>query len=241
MRPPYEKLIYDIYHHGHQIGSRHGPCREVLGSGVYFKAGEMVTRKGMNDALGFMELMQIVAGVFDPDEIIRVAPKAQAELFTAQMAYGPRITDQIPRLIDKLESDPETRQAVLFIAKPEDGPTENQPCTTTMQFLIRDGRLYAITSMRSWDAVKGLTYDVMFQGGLVLLLARVLGQLPGSIVCTAGSLHLYDSDLKRSPSDKVRYFDLGEPVPYTWGAIQTWAQQQVYLMDKIPFGIEVRS
>jgi len=240
VKPPYYKVVEELRERGRPVETRFGPAREVLGGRVEFAAGEMVSRRGVNDALGFMELMQILAGVFDPEEIRRVAPRADHSLFTAQMAYGPRIAGQVPRLIEALEKDPLTRQAVLFIGHPDDGPTPDLPCTLTMQFVARDGTLDAVTSMRSWDATRGLTYDVVFQGGLVMALARCLGLLPGRVVCTAGSLHLYDSEAGKTPVERDRRFVFDDVrVPRRWDDIQRWAKKEVVVMDRVPFGVWV--
>lgn len=246
MNPSYSELFEELEANGEVVMSRHGPTLERLGVAVTFEAGEMVTRAGIRDALGFMELMQIVAGVFDPEAIKRVAPRANHELFTAQMAYGPRIVGQVPAILEKLEADPDTRQAVLFIGSPEDGPTNQQPCTTTMQFLLRsieggEPQLNVVSSMRSWDVTRGLAYDVMFQGGLTMALARCLDVPAGVIRCTAGSLHLYEDEAHKRPQDVDRRFRFMDRVPRDWFGLQEWAMDEVGRMDQVPNGVVVET
>lgn len=241
MTPSYADLIETLVDAGHRVDSRYGSTLELLAWPVEFWAGEMVDRKGVSLGLGFMELLQLLAGTFDAEQIRRVAPNAQAELFTAQMAYGPRIAGQVERIIEALLRKPDTRQAVLFIARPEDGPTSDQPCTTTMQFLRRNGQLDAVVQMRSWDAVRGLPYDVVVQGGLLMAVARCVGVHAGAVYARAGSLHLYDDQAgkvdKGSLGSRVIRFRLDDSVPRTWDGIVEWAGSQVETMEKVPKGI----
>jgi hypothetical protein len=194
MTPAYGDLVPNVWYTGARVPSRHGPTAEKLGVQVRFRAGETVRRPGVNRALGYMELMQLIGGVFDPAALRRVAPRADHSLFTPQMAYGPRVADQVPRTIMALQRDPLTRQAVVFVGGVADGPTPNLPCTETIQFVIRDSSLHAVVSMRSWDLVKGLTYDVVMFGGLTLTVAACLGYRAGVVTVTAGSAHVYQAD-----------------------------------------------
>ena len=59
-------------------------------------------------------------------------------------AYGPMIRDQLHFVIDALNSDPDTRQAVLTIWRPNPRPSKDIPCTVSIQFLIRDGDLHVV-------------------------------------------------------------------------------------------------
>jgi thymidylate synthase len=66
------------------------------------------------------------------------------------------------------------------------------PCTCTLQFLIRNGRLHLVTYMRSNDAYIGLPHDVFAFTMLQEILARTLGVQLGPYKHLVGSLHLYD-------------------------------------------------
>jgi hypothetical protein len=158
-----------VTHFGAEVPSRYGATLELPRPlNVTFDAGMLLSRPKINYGLGWMELLQLLAGIFDPKALVRMAPNAQHNLFTFQMAYGPRIYHRMPAIIMKLQEDPGTRQAVLFIGHPDDGPTSDLPCTISIQFLIRFGTMRANVSMRSWDLVKGMAYDVMMFGGLTL-------------------------------------------------------------------------
>lgn len=240
MEPTYEQIYTALRVDGDCVPSRMGDTYETLAEPVTWEAGYIVPRQGLNLALGFMELLQGIAGIFDPEQIKRVAPKAQHELFTEQMAYGPRLAPQIPGIIDKLQADPLTRQAVAFIGSAKDGPSDSLPCTLSLQFLARQGDLNLITSMRSWDVSRGLPYDMIFQSGYLMALARCLGLRPGWCCCMAGSLHLYEDQVRKLPVGKERSFrfDNGK-VPCTWESLQLWAEFWVEHMTRVPDGIVV--
>jgi thymidylate synthase len=77
------------------------------------------------------------------------------------------------------------------------------PCTLSLQFIIRDGKLNCVATMRSNDIVKGFTYDVftfsmVSYAALLLLRARGIEVALGELILTAGSLHLYQSDYEKA-------------------------------------------
>lgn len=124
--------------------------------------------------------------------------------------YGHRIFSQSresrsqwDQVTELLRRDPSSRRAVLnFQDQTEDLISQKDiPCASTMQFLIRDSRLHAITCMRSNDAIWGLPYDVFLFTMFQELLACELGLPLGNYIHTIGSLHLYE-----------RHFDLARRI-----------------------------
>lgn len=216
---------------GRHIDSRYGPCVELTGAQFRCKAGTLFERKGMNWSLGWMEMVQLLGRVYDPDALIRVAPKATHELFTPKMAYGPRLQG-VSRVIDALVKDPDTRQAVIFIGKPEDGPTSDLPCTLTMQFLWRDWKLNAFVSMRSWDLCRGLPYDLMMFSGLLKVVARCIGVPSGDITVTAGSAHIYMDQLEKIPKLSKTSWKFDLDAPNSWFSFGDWAKENVASLEK---------
>ena len=95
-----------------------------------------------------------------------------------------------------LQKDIMSRQALIHIKPIQTMPTKDVVCTTTLQFMVRDGKLDLIVNMRSNDFVKGLTYDV-FQFTLLqeLMAAELDGIKLGRYVHIANNLHLYESDV----------------------------------------------
>lgn len=123
--------------------------------------------------------------------------------------YGPRLfgpkgtPGQLHAIIGALRKNPASRKAVVQIFDWTDltDPHLDVPCTCTLQFLIRGGRLVLVTYMRSNDAFKGLPHDIFSFTMLQELAARSLGMPIGPYVHIAGSLHLYETDV-----DKARTF-----------------------------------
>jgi thymidylate synthase len=99
-----------------------------------------------------------------------------------------------------LRSDPASRRAILIFDQPKttDARTVDKACLTSMQFLIREGQLHAVVSMRSNDVFLGVPYDVFNFTMLHELMALDVGVELGRYVHFAGSLHLYETDMERA-------------------------------------------
>lgn len=126
---------------------------------------------------------------------------------TANSGYGARIFRPHPRIadgkltqwqyvIDELRNDPDSRRAVIHIRTAWDSIPEHAqldvPCTLSIQYLLRGGKLHSVVNMRSSDIILGLVYDVPFFTFLQELLARELGVAVGSYVHNSASLHVYE-------------------------------------------------
>lgn len=121
-------------------------------------------------------------------------------------AYGPKVTDQLGYVVDAIVADNDTRQAVINIWRERPGPSKDIPCTVSMQFLLREGALNVVTTMRSEDIVLGLTYDVftfsMIARAVQLLLkARGLDCRLGKLFVNAGSLHIYERHYEQAGNE----------------------------------------
>jgi len=124
---------------------------------------------------------------------------------TANSAYGSRIFRQHPRIgqivqwkyvIDELRKDPESRRAVIHIRVPADSDTASKdvPCTLSLHFFLREGKLHLHVSMRSSDIVLGLAYDVPAFTVMQEMMANELDVELGEYVHTSNSLHCYSRD-----------------------------------------------
>ena len=233
MNPSYIDLFNEAVNTGARVPSRHGPTRELLNKQVSFLAGELVTRKGLNYKLGWMEVLQLIAETFDVDAIKLAAPKAQHDLFTPQMAYGLRLNGQLRTAQDRLIVDPLTRQAVVFIGRSQDKMTNALTCTLSMHFMQRDGYLHSTVTMRSWDIVKGLAYDVMMFGAVNLMLSRALHLTPGVVTVNAASAHVYEADMTKQPSAMEHSFDFA-PQLQTLSQFRHWAYGQILAFKQSP-------
>lgn len=132
--------------------------------------------------------------------------KESEDGLTVYGGYGPRLfgngesENQIENVINLLKSKPTSRRAVIQIFDSNDiavKARQEVPCTCTLQFLIRGGRLELIVNMRSNDALKGLPHDIFAFTMIQEVLARTLGVELGSYQHFVGSMHLYDTDLAK--------------------------------------------
>jgi len=161
--------------------------------------------------------------------------KASPRAVRAPGAYGPRLfgggeESQMAKLLATLkhkQGNSDTRQAVAQIfdrtdLKPGNGDV---PCTTTLQFLRRKGRLHVAATMRSNDVYRGFPGDVFAFTFLQELVARTLGLEIGTYSHFVGSLHLYDTD-----EEKARdYLNEGFQTPMSMPAMpegDPWASVQ---------------
>lgn len=238
---PIEELVNRVKREGHSVDSRYGGTTEIIGTRLEVSSGLLVQRNGINWSIGWMEMLQLLGGVYDLESIHRVAPQANLSLFTAEMAYGPRLGDQISTIIETLANDRNSRQAVVFIGKPEDGPTSRLPCTLSIQFLLRHSLLDAIVSMRSWDLCRGLPYDLMMFSGLLSAIARCLWVEPGNLIVNAGSAHIYDEWIDKTPKASNLRWRFKDHMARNWEDIQTWARLVYPRLEKgkTPFGISI--
>lgn len=115
---------------------------------------------------------------------------------TVNSAYGYRIGNQFgfnqwEYVKGLLKKDPNTRQAVIHIKDASNKPTKDTPCTVSLQFLLRDGKLNLTIYMRSNDIWLGFPYDVFSFTCLQILMANELDVEIGEYTHIAGSLHLY--------------------------------------------------
>lgn len=153
----------------------------------------------VNLAFMFAEAAWIVSGSNRLEDItpyMKMYSNFSDDQIFLRGAYGPKIVDQLGYVVDSLEKDKDSRQAVLNIWRERPGVSKDIPCTTQMQFLIRDGKLNLVTTMRSNDIVLGYTYDVftfsmVAKSVQLLLKERGIEISLGDLYVNVGSLHIY--------------------------------------------------
>ena len=125
----------------------------------------------------------------------------------AESCYGKHIFEKTDGISvwDKvkllLEKAPQTRRAVINFNKSDLNEYISIPdvaCTSSCQFLLRNGFLDIIVNMRSNDVIWGLPYDVFFFTMLQERMAIELGVNLGSYHHIAGSFHLYERHFELS-------------------------------------------
>lgn len=169
--------------------------------------------RGLNYPFMFAEFLWMFSGR-DDLEMIKYYNEAIAKFSDDGLllygAYGPRWRMQVNGAIERLRKDGDTRQAVICTWRPDyqwentddDGDyyraSKDVPCTLTMQYLLREGKLECGVVMRSSDAWLGLPYDIFCFSMLQRAIAAEIGVYPGPLSLFIGSSHLYDRDLEKA-------------------------------------------
>ena len=113
-------------------------------------------------------------------------------------AYGKAVEPHWQRILNTLHNDKDSRQAVLSIYRAPTYASKDVPCTIALQWLIRDGRMHCIATMRSSDVWLGLPYDVFNFTMLTHMLCTNLVVPFASFTINLGSSHLYESNFAKA-------------------------------------------
>lgn len=205
---------------------------------IFSALGELFWYLSKNNSLAFMEYYLPGKYQSESDDEISVRSGYGERLF------GHNDHNQINNIINLLKRKNTSRRAViqLFDASDLSKAFKSIPCTCTLQFIIRDGRLNLLANMRSNDAYRGLPHDVFAFTMLQEIIARSIGVDVGIYKHCVGSLHLY-----KNTYDMARTY-LGEgwqsptamdPMPPgdPWDAIAVVrkVEEQARTMEKVDF------
>lgn len=122
------------------------------------------------------------------------------ENYNLSNCYGYKIFEgkysEWNRIKEILIKDKLSRRAVIILPdSSKQRPSiksQGNPCTTSLQFLVRDEKLHLIVNMRSNDIIWGFPNDVFVFTMLQEVMAVELGLEPGPYYHFVGSLHLYE-------------------------------------------------
>lgn len=222
LQDSYVELVDYVVKHGDDVTVRGHETKELTGVTLRFESALLpmlpigVNRKP-NLKLAAVEALQLVAGRSRPDLVLKATPAFSDVLVTPSVdemdygAYGPRLFHQLADVVQLLDADPSTRQAVVHIWRAEDLTHHgDRPCTVFLQFLVRNDRLELHTHMRSNDVWLGTPYDVFAFTQLQWTVARALGLLPGTYVHHATSLHLYERNFDAAAQLRPRVEEAGD-------------------------------
>ena len=107
--------------------------------------------------------------------------------------YAQRFNYWLDHIYLLLKKDPDSRQAVVNIydSISRHQSSKDIPCTLTLQFLIREGKLNLITNMRSNDLLWGFPYDINAFCFIQEVMAKWLNVELGYYQHNVGSTHIY--------------------------------------------------
>lgn len=231
----YAHLVRDLVeNYDHESSPRGMKIREKLGVGFRIEDPRnrlpYVAARKLSISYLLAELTWYITGSNSTKWISNYAPfwaSISDDGETANSAYGARIFKPHDRIaasisplwtqwqyvIDELKSDPDSRRAVVHIRSPQDSllAKKDVPCTLTLQFFLRDGKLHQVASMRSSDIILGLSYDVPAFTLFQEMLALELGVELGTYTHVSNSLHIYE-----------RHFAMGEQIVRDAFKAQCW-------------------
>jgi len=107
--------------------------------------------------------------------------------------------DQIARLINEIETNPNSRRLIVSGWDPRVcDEVALPPCHTLFQFKIENGRmLHCQLYQRSADAFLGVPFNISSYALLTHLVAHVCGLDVGEFIHTFGDLHIYSNHLEQ--------------------------------------------
>lgn len=191
----------DVATHGVKSYPRGLETVGLVDQSFAFTPGHVFVRPNSNLNIGFVEGLQFIDGTFSIKPFKIVAPNARLDLFTGQSAYGPRVATQLPRVIEELRKDRNSRRAVMMIAHPTD-TAETLPCTLSMQFQISTEKgipqLTTIVTMRSSDLVWGMPTDIIQFGIICMVVGNCVSAIPELCVVNSGNVHIYEETKLKS-------------------------------------------
>lgn len=211
-------------------GQECGNTLELLSSSLCFDMSDpIVLNKGRKVNYGFMfaEAAYILTGSSSVQYLEGFISKFgdYSDMYPLQQgSYGPPFVEQLRYVVETLQANDESRQAVMTIWRPNPRLSKDVPCTIALQFLIRDDQLHTIVTMRSSDIFTGLIYDMFC---FTAMSAAVLAFLDfddvklGKCWINAGSSHLYKRDF-----DRIKKVD-DELVDGEWDTLYIWQNDYV--------------
>lgn len=177
-------------------------------------------------------------------EVSADTPGAQLkEVEYAHGAYGWRMTRRfggynvLAHIIRMLKTDPGTRQAVvvpydtaLDLEKSAVGDKKDIPCTISLNFMLRQNKLYLSVNMRSNDLWLGMPHDVFVFTSLQQLVANALGAELGWYQHSAMSMHLYHRNLEKA---RAAYLDgsMSPSLIYKPHGVVSWSTAEAVALE----------
>jgi len=208
----YLDLLQDILDNGADRGDRTGTgTRSVFGRQFRFdlsKGFPCLTTKKLHlrsiiyELLWFLKgetntayLKEHGVGIWDEwaDENGDLGPIYGSQWRSWPTADGRKI-DQIGNLLESLANNPNSRRHLVCAWNIGEVPKMAlPPCHCLFQFYVADGKLSCQLYQRSADIFLGVPFNIASYSLFTMMIAQVLGYMPGDFVHTFGDVHLYNN------------------------------------------------
>ena len=205
-------ILSDLLDYADEVGSRNGRVKELLNPQIVinqpWRREVLCPGRGANVFAQIAETCWVLAGRNDVEWLSAYLPRAadySDDGETWRSGYGPRIRDwkyqltgridQLQYVIQSLEDDSLSRQAVINIWDPKVDTShgKDRACNTQLQFLNRGGKLYLTVTVRSNDVMWGWSGINAFEWSVLQeIVASLLRISVGPLTFNIGSLHLYE-------------------------------------------------
>jgi thymidylate synthase len=164
---------------------------------------KMIEIRGLNLDWCYADLKERLSeDKINPGEAYKLRQEWAEFVHNGEFAYtyNERIRYQLKQTIDVLKFDKDSRQAVLTIYEgTKDSGNRSGlkrvPCSMYYQFLVREGKLDCIYSMRSSDFMTHFPYDIWMAAKLRDHIAEQIEVPVGKLIFFSGSLHAYQKDI----------------------------------------------
>ena len=190
----YPALLADTLEYGAEEIQRNEITRAGQPMIFHFDAGEMVTRRGFNPSLAFIEALCLVGGRTDRVAIRLAAPKTfQSGYFDGRnVEYGEMYSRKVR---DALRNGFHLSRRCVLFGGSNNMMMSDMPCATSIHLQVIHGQFLSVTVFqRSWDLVKGLPYNITMWGFAAKLWARAAGLLDATVYIMASNPHIYLED-----------------------------------------------
>jgi thymidylate synthase len=154
-----------------------------------------LTERKMNYAFAIIEKMEYASGETQPDRLgfyNKNFASFKNKFGYFDGSYPERLNYWFRHIYETLKADPDSRQAVMTIYGIQDRhESKDIPCTSVLQFFLRDNKLHLAVYMRSNDLLWGVPYDTNGFCFLLEIMAAMLNVGVGTYTLHAGSMHIY--------------------------------------------------
>lgn len=141
--------------------------------------------------------------------------------------------DQLERVVNTLETNPEDRRMIVSSWNPNDlKKMALPPCHYSWQVNVVDEKLNLIWNQRSVDTMLGLPFNIASYGVLLHLLAKESGFEEGKLIGHLGDVHIYENHLKGAEIQLKREpFNLPKIETENFSNIFDWEHNQTKFVN----------